>query len=59
MERYLITYGPDNELALFDAKNMEDALEQFIAWADFSDDYVVKKTAVNDIYLCVPFDWTD
>lgn len=54
MNRYLITYGAENEMFTCEADNCVHAAEQFISWEGVSPDPDENADAINEIALLVP-----
>lgn len=54
MNRYLIFYGADNNMATFEADNPQHAIEQFINWAPVSPNDDDNAEAINEVAIIIP-----
>lgn len=53
MERFLITYGADNDMVTFDADSPAHAVEQFIAFAPVSPHAEDNRSAITGVSVLV------
>lgn len=53
MERFLITYGADNDMVTFDADSPAHAVEQFIDWAPVAPDAETNRSAITGVHVLV------
>ena len=58
MNTYLIMYGADNEMATFEAENVEEAIEQFVESEIASDDMDDARNAISGVMICTDVEWS-
>lgn len=54
MNRYLILYGSENEMATFEAESPAHAVEQFNSWIGLPEYMVKEQYPINEVLFCAP-----